>query len=33
MFNRLVDWAVNNRLIVLLLLVITIGVIGWQLPN
>ncbi|KGD59737.1 cation efflux system protein [Alcanivorax jadensis T9] len=33
MFNRLVDWAVNNRLIVLLLLIITIGVIGWQLPN
>ena len=33
MFNRLVDWAVNTRIIVLLLLVITIGVIGWQLPN
>ena len=33
MFNKLIDWAVNSRLIVLLLLVITIGVIGWQLPN
>jgi cobalt-zinc-cadmium resistance protein CzcA len=33
MFNRIVDWAVTNRLIVLLLLVITLGVIGWQLPN
>ncbi|MGB1922874.1 MAG: efflux RND transporter permease subunit, partial [Alcanivorax sp.] len=33
MFNKLIDWAVNSRLIVLLLLVITIGVIGRQLPN
>ncbi len=33
MFNKLIDWAVTNRLIVLLLLLITIGVIGWQLPN
>lgn len=33
MFNRIVDWAVTHRLVVLLLLVITVGVIGWQLPN
>ena len=33
MFNKLIDWAVTNRLIVLLLLLITLGVIGWQLPN
>ena len=33
MLNRCIDWAVNNRLVVLLLLVITVGVIAWQMPR
>ncbi len=33
MLNRCVDWAVRNRLVVLMLLLVTVGVIGWQLPR
>ncbi|WP_133490234.1 CusA/CzcA family heavy metal efflux RND transporter [Alcanivorax sp. 24] len=33
MLNRCIDWAVNNRLVVLLLLMITVGVIAWQMPR
>ena len=33
MLNRCVDWAVENRLVVLLLLLVTLGVIGAQLPR
>ncbi len=33
MFNRIVDWAVANRLLVVLALLVMLGVTAWQLPN
>ena len=33
MFNRVIDWAVANRLLVLLALCALVGVTAWQLPR
>jgi heavy metal efflux system protein len=33
MFNRIVDWAVANRLLVVLALLAMLGVTAWQLPR
>ncbi|MFP1677586.1 efflux RND transporter permease subunit [Alloalcanivorax sp. C16-2] len=33
MFNRIVDWAVANRLLVLLALLVLVGVTAWRLPS